>query len=280
MYWFLKSKTAYLNSLGRGATFKEISKSIVENIEILVPDLAAQKKIASILEKLQTILHLRRSQLSSLDTLVKARFVEMFGDPASNNKGWPIKSLGTLCAVGSSKRIYQNEQCSSGVPFWRISDLIEKINTGKTNCALFISKAQYKDLKDAGFVPVAGDILITSRGTLGRCYEVKPEDQFYFQDGMISWLSHYTNGITPLYLQYLFAMPGFRKQLNHLQAGSTVAYLSIAMLKQLLIMVPSAKVQKDFLAFVSRVEQAKTSIRQALTETQTLFDSLMQEYFG
>lgn len=80
-------------------------------------------------------------------------------------------------------------------------------------------------------MPVRGDILLTARGTLGRCYIIQDEDEFYFQDGMITWLSKYDERITPLYISYLFEMPGFRKQIDSLQAGSTVAYLSISMTK-------------------------------------------------
>lgn len=73
--------------------------------------------------------------------------------------------------------------------------------------------------------------MLTARGTLGRCYIIQDEDEFYFQDGMITWLSKYDERITPLYISCLFEMPGFRKQIDSLQAGSTVAYLSISMTK-------------------------------------------------
>ena len=98
---------------------------------------------------------------------------------------------------------------------------------------------------------------MTSRGTLGRCYIIKDEDCFYFQDGMISWLSNYSEEITPLYLQYLFTMSGFRKQIDNMQAGSTVAYLSIAMLKRLQVMVPDKELQNQFAAFVKQTDKSK-----------------------
>ena len=86
LYFFLKSKTDYLNSLGRGATFKEISKSIVENIEIPLPEVNQQKEIAEKFKKLEQLISLRKQQLAKLDELVKARFVEMFGDEQAFNK--------------------------------------------------------------------------------------------------------------------------------------------------------------------------------------------------
>lgn len=86
LYFFLKSKTDYLNSLGRGATFKEISKSIVESIEIPLPEVNQQKEIAEKFKKLEQLISLRKQQLAKLDELVKARFVEMFGDEQAFNK--------------------------------------------------------------------------------------------------------------------------------------------------------------------------------------------------
>ena len=86
LYWFLKGNTMFLNSLGRGATFKEISKAIVSEIEINVPEIEEQHEIVKILEKVNTIIRFRKQELSVLDTLVKARFVEMFGDRSEERR--------------------------------------------------------------------------------------------------------------------------------------------------------------------------------------------------
>ncbi len=280
LYWFLKGKTDYLNSLGRGATFKEISKQIVANIEIELPPIERQKEIVDQFEMIAAVLRHRHEQLSALDDLIKARFVEMFGDPEYNDKGWPVKKMNDLCNIGSSKRIYQEEQTMDGIPFWRISDLVAKMDTGNVESNLYIPESKYEELKGQGLVPKTGDILVTSRGTLGRCYIISPEDRFYFQDGMISWLSHYADEITPFYIQYLFDMPGFKKQIDSMQAGSTVAYLSIAMLKKLDIMLPGRELQNQFAAFVAQIDKSKSVIQKSLDETKLLFDSLMQEYFS
>lgn len=235
-----------------------INKSQFGDFEIKVTENTEyQSKAVEVLDTVNAIIENRRQQLQKLDELVKARFVEMFGDPEFNTFGWDTEELGTLCDVGSSKRIYQNEQSQEGIPFWRISDLISKMDIGVADSGLFIPEERYVELKNAGLVPTTGDILVTSRGTLGRCYIIKDEDKFYFQDGMISWLSNYVDGITPLYLQYLFTMPGFRKQIDGMQAGSTVAYLSIAMLKKLRVMVPPIETQNCFALFVEQLDKSK-----------------------
>ena len=280
LYYYLSSLKSEVNQMGRGVAQNNINMSILRNLPIQLPPLDEQHRIAATLDKVTDLISKRRQQLDKLDELVKARFVEMFGDPESNDKNWPVLPMSKICSVGSSKRIYQSEQSSSGVPFWRISDLTNLITTGTVTSELYIPEERYKKLKSQGQVPAPGDILITSRGTLGQCYIVKVNDKFYFQDGMISWLSGYVDGVTPLYISYLFMMPGFRKQIDSMQAGSTVAYLSIAMIKKLKVMLPDIESQQQFASFVGKTEKAKTTISRSLEKLETLKKALMQEYFG
>lgn len=280
IFWLLKGKNQELNSKGTGSTFKAIGRKVLE--ETLVPNVPLEKQVkySAILEKVYAIIQSRNAQLQKLDELVKAQFIEMFGDPRYNSKGWKTEHLEKICKVSSSKRIYQNEQRTEGVPFLRISDLNERIDNVKNAPELFIPINKYNELKENGLVPTEGDILVTSRGTLGRCYIVRPEDEFYFQDGMISWLSDLNSQITSVYLSQLFAMSGIQKQIASLQAGSTVAYLSITMLKKLNIMLPPLDRQEQFAAFVEQADKSKAAVQKALDEAQLLFDSLMQKYFG
>ena len=244
-------------ALNTTVTIPSLTKANLLKVKMPLPPLSIQRLISNILDRVYCIIANYKEQIEQLDLLVKSRFVEMFGDPEYNNKGLPLRKLSELCNVGSSKRIYQEEQTMDGVPFWRISDLVAKMDTGNVESSLFIPKSRYEELKTQGLVPEPGDILVTSRGTLGRCYIVAPDDCFYFQDGMISWLNNYSDEVTPLYIQYLFDMLGFRKQIDGLQAGSTVAYLSIAMLKKLNVMLPDRKLQDQFAAFVSQIDKSK-----------------------
>lgn len=279
---YLKSDMmlSFIKEYATGSVRDNLKLADLGKLPINLRPVEEQRQIATTLDKIDDLIAKRRQQLDKLDELVKSRFIEMFGEPENNNKAWPVKSLDKLCTVGSSKRVYQSEQSSEGVPFWRISDLVSKIDTGTVDSALFISEIKYTELKRAGLVPVTGDILVTSRGTLGRCYIIQDEDCFYFQDGMISWLSNYSEEITPLYLQYLFTMSGFRKQIGNTQAGSTVAYLSIAMLKKLQVMVPDKALQEQFAAFVAQTDKSKLAIQKSLDKLEILKKALMQKYFG
>lgn len=276
--WYMINNEDWWIKGGTAQPFVKVKDSL--NREHIFPSLSEQKRIVSELNYISTIISLRNQELKTLDELVKARFVEMFGDPEWNNKGWISTKLEKICSVGSSKRIYQSEQTNEGVPFLRIADLVNLMDTDILKSDLYISCSTYCDLKNRGLVPVEKDILVTSRGTLGRCYIIKEGDEFYFQDGMISWLSNFNQNISPVFLSYLFAMNGIQKQIDKMQAGSTVAYLSIAMLKKLDIIIPPFELQKQFAAFVQQIDKSKLTVQQSLDKLEVLKKKLMQEYFG
>lgn len=279
-YLFYWLQNLNLSDYSESTTVPSVKKSRLQNIEINVSPLEEQEKVASTLNKLSSLILARKKQLSKLDELVKARFVEMFGDFEVNPKEFPVYHLCELCDVGSSKRIYQEEQSISGIPFLKVADLNELIDTGKYLCSTFIPLERYEQLLHKELTPKENDILITSRGTLGKCYIVQSDDEFYFQDGMISWLSNLSTKVSSIYISYLFAQPYIQKQIESLQAGSTVAYLSIAMLKKMNVILPPKKLQEDFATFVEHVDQQKQTVQQSLEKLELMKKALMQEYFG
>ena len=278
--YYMFSGMNWENGTNKAVMGKTLNKATLSQIRVRIHSIDEQREIVSALDKLQSIITHRRTQLEKLDELIKARFVEMFGDPEFNNYNWDTFKMAELCTVSSSKRVYQSELTNEGVPFLRISDLVNRMDYNTESCDLFISEEKYNDLLDNGLVPKKDDILVTARGTLGRCYIVKDTDRFYFQDGMITWLSGYSEKIVPVYISYLFSMQGIKKQIEEMQAGSTVAYLSIAMTKKLNIMLPPLELQNQFVDFVKQTDKSKVAVQKALDEAQLLFDSLMQEYFG
>ena len=263
-----------------GATMKHLTKPVFDALPFYLPPYEKQCEIAEVLDKVTSLISLRKQQLAKLEELVKARFVEMFGDFEFNPKEFPVYHLCELCDVGSSKRIYQEEQSISGIPFLKVADLNELIDMGKYSCSTFIPLERYEQLLHKELTPKENDILITSRGTLGKCYIVQSDDEFYFQDGMISWLSNPSPKVSSIYISYLFAQPYIQKQIESLQAGSTVAYLSIAMLKKMNVILPPKKLQDDFATFVEHVDQQKQTVQQSLEKLELMKKALMQEYFG
>lgn len=282
LYWYLNSQyfQRFISNVGSRAAQAGFNKNDLGAAQIPLVDKERQEEICEVLEKANMLISLRKQQLAKLDELIKARFVEMFGDFEFNPKEFPVYHLCELCDVGSSKRIYQEEQSISGIPFLKVADLNELIDTGKYSCSTFIPLERYEQLLHKELTPKENDILITSRGTLGKCYIVQSDDEFYFQDGMISWLSNLSPKVSSIYISYLFAQPYIQKQIESLQAGSTVAYLSIAMLKKINVILPPKKLQDDFATFVEHVDQQKQTVQQSLEKLELMKKALMQEYFG
>ena len=163
-----------MNSLGRGATFKEISKQIVSGIEITVPDHEEQMTAVEALEKVARVIRLRKQQLSVLDNLIKARFVEMFGDTILNPFGWEKDLLGIVCDVrdGTHDSPQYHE---TGFPLVTSKN----VTGGKidlTDCSL-ISEEDFKKINERSKVDI-GDIIMPMIGTVGKPVIVDIEPNF------------------------------------------------------------------------------------------------------
>jgi len=279
LYWFLVCKKDYLNSLGRGATFKEISKGIVENIEVPLPSVDKQKKVSEQLDKISALISLRKKQLQKLDDLVKARFVEMFGDCRTNPMGWKTKALEDISEVGSSKRVFVEELQEKGIPFYRGTE-IGALAEGKTiSPELFITSEHYKELIDATGKPQVGDLLMPSICPDGRIWVVDTEEPFYFKDGRVLWVHSISKDYDPVFLLYTLK-DRIMTDYSSIASGTTFAELKIFALKQCKIFDVPLEKQKTFVTFIKQVDKSKTSIQQSLEKLETLKQSLMQQYFG
>ena len=215
-----------------------------------------------------------------MDNLAQSLFYEMFGDPISNEKGWDKNVLNEVAKVTSSKRILQSEWQEAGIPFYKVADIVNLINGECVTPLTFIKETTYNELKSNGLVPKANDVLITSRGTIGQCYIVKEHDSFYFQDGMITWLSNINSLISPTFLVALFANDVFSDSLKHSANSSTVAYISIKQLSNMKIPIPPLTLQQQFASKIEAIEHQKELIKQSIKEVETLFNSRMDYYFN
>ena len=283
LYWFLKGNTVFLNSLGRGATFKEISKKIVSEIEINLPDKEKQEDIVATLEKVSKIIALRKQELSKIDNLIKARFVEMFGDPIQNPKGWHLALIEDVVAdeknalkagpfgsalkkeyyVKSGYKIYGQEQVISG---------------DHTFGDYYIDEERYKSLENCAVK--AGDVLISLVGTYGKLL-IMPED---FEPGIINprlmKITFDKEKVNPYYFKFFFQSEALKRALSENTHGGTMDILNLGIVRKIVMPLPPLELQNKFVSFVHQVNKSKVKIQKALDETQTLFDSLMQQYFG
>ncbi|BFK48005.1 restriction endonuclease subunit S [Faecalibacterium sp. i20-0019-C2] len=282
LYFFLKSKTDYLNSLGRGATFKEISKSIVESIEIPLPEVNQQKEIAEKFKKLEQLISLRKQQLAKLDELVKARFVEMFGDPADNVNNLPASPMTAICQIidGDRGKNYpkQEEFSDSGFCLFLNAKNVTAQGFSFENCT-YITEEKDALLRNGKLC--RGDVVLTTRGTIGNLafYDTSvPYENIRINSGM---------GILRMNKQVvseIFFIEQFKMQLDSIKSriasGSAQPQLPISTMNKIEMILPPIELQNQFAAFVERVSQQKQTVQQSLEKLELMKKALMQEYFG
>lgn len=256
----------------------ELSKEKLKKLIIPVHNKEVQQTVIDKTDRISNLISLRKTELIELDTLVKARFVEMFGDPLLDNARYPRVALGSVAEVGSSKRIFEKEYVSDGVPFYRTKEIVELSKGSKISTELFITRERYNEIRREYGVPQAGDLLISAVGTIGIIWIVDGKNDFYFKDGNLLRIGLSQN-FNPIHLKVLLeALIGAYKQ--EMSSGTAYAALTISALKEMLVYEVPIKEQEQFSAFVTQVNQTKSVVQKALDEAQTLFDSLMQQYFG
>ena len=281
LYHLLTSK-AFLDQKDKncsGATQKAITNAGLSKITIKVPSIGQQASIAQQLDRIASIIALRQSELQKLDELIKARFVEMFGDPVSNDRGWNTAPLETVC-----KTIVD---CPHSTPSYTDVDtgyLCIRTSIVKKNRIMwdeieYIPEHEYKK-RIQRKRPEKGDIVYTREGAiLGIAAIIDRECNVALgQRSML--LSPDTTKCLPQFLCVAMNFDTFlRKALKGL-SGSASPHINVGDIKAFTIIVPPMELQNQFAVFVEQVDKSKVVVQKALDEAQTLFDSLMQEYFG
>ena len=255
IYWALKGKKAELNDKGNGSTFKAISRKILE--QTMIPDInfEQQHKCAENLEKIYGIIQNRRKELLALDDLIKARFVEMFGDPVSNPKGWDMVELGELTGIGSSKRIFEKEYVSEGIPFYRTKEIVELSKGNSISTELYIAEERFAEIKEQYGVPKAGDLLISAVGTIGIIWIVDGKNDFYFKDGNLIRVDS-SDKFDSVYMKNLLEnlIVEYKKQMS---SGTAYAALTISGLTKMKVYDVPMELQNQFADFVRQVDKSK-----------------------
>lgn len=278
LYYYLIANQKELNRRGNGVTFKEISKKNVEAFPVIVPSLYEQQAIASELDAVQEMIDGYKAQLADLDALAQSIFLDMFGDPITNPKGWKLSNiLSFVDEITSSKRIFANEYVKEGVPFYRIKEIIEKANQRPISVELFITENRYNEIKASFGVPKINDLLITAVGSIGEIWIVDNNMPFYFKDGNVIWLKTSKDAV-PIYLkEVLFHIIAYIKDKMN---GAAYSALTIVKLKAINIPNPPLCFQQQFAKQVKAIEQQKELIRQQLADAETLMAERMQYYFS
>ena len=257
-----------VTGLVNGATRQKLTQADMRKMEIPLPPLGEQRKIAAVLEKVSDLIAKRRQQLDKLDEMVKARFVEMFG------KGYPERTLLSLCNF-IDYRGKTPQKVNSGLPFITAKNI--RMHRMVLEPKEYISKEVYDKVMVRGF-PKEGDVVFTTEAPLGNVCRIPHFDTEFYIGQRIVTLQ--TSALHPAYLEYALDTEVFKKKIAEKSSGSTVIGIRVRLLEQLTIPVPPLELQNKFAAFVEQTEKTKTTISRSLEKLETLKKALMQEYFG
>ena len=271
VFYYLQSGAfeRYVKAKNKGGPQKFLSLGDIRNIEIELLSLDEQENIVTIFDKVTELIALRKQQLSKLDELVKARFVELFGD-----KGYPEDTLLNLCNI-IDYRGKTPEKVESGLPFITAKNV--RMHQMNLEPREYISKETYDKVMIRGF-PKEGDVVFTTEAPLGNVCRIPHFDTEFYIGQRIVTLQ--TEKLEPIYLEYALSSDDFKTKYMGKSSGSTVTGIRVRLLEQLTIPVPPMELQEQFAAFVEQTEKSKLAIQQSLDKLELLKKSLMQEYFG
>ena len=267
--------------------FKQITGSAQLNYgpshlkKMIMPliDLNDQDEIVSCMDKVQNIIEKRQQELYRLDDLIKARFVEMFGDPATPGDKFKTCKLEEVADVKSSHRVFTTEFVDEGVPFYRGTEIGALASGQQPEDCYKISMEHYLKIAGDDSKPMRGDLLLPSICNKGQVWMVDTDEPFYYKDGRVLCISPNKSVFNSRYLQFYMKLRT-EAEYPKLGSGSTFAEFKIFQLKKMAVDIPPMDVQESFDLLVDQVDKSKVAVQKALDETQLLFDSLMQKYFG
>lgn len=260
-------------SQATGASYPAVSDKIVRDTKLPAYSYEEQIQIANVLDATANIISKRKHQLQKLDDLVKARFVEMFGDPISNPKGW------------KKDKAESHIDLLSGYPF----QSEQYVNDGINICGGLIimpQKILWQDCRHWPSVDGYEDYLLAEddivmaldRPWISEGFKIAQVDSTHLPALLIQRTARIRGiDVNQQFLFHCFVNGGFDKHSN--VTGSLVPHISAKDIRSFEILLPPIKLQKQFAAFVKQVDKSKVAIQKALDEAQLLFDSLMQKYF-
>ena len=250
LYYYLNSQIEYLKSKSTGSTFKAVNKYVISDLKIPLPPLAEQKHIAAILDKTQKIIAEHKQMLQKYDTLIKSRFIEMFGDNNFQKKKWNEIFITKTGKLDSNAMVEDGEY-----PFFTCAKEVFKID-------------KYAFDQEA--------LLLAGNNAAGK-YDVK-----HYKGKFNAYQRTYV-----LSLKEEWEYPLFKYQLEdkleylrQQSLGGLTKYLTLKILETLDFIVPPIELQKEFSTFVQQIDKSKSAVQKSLEKTETLYKSLMQQYFG
>lgn len=276
-FYYLFSAKDWTKGTNRAVMGTTLNKATLSAVSITVPPIDEQRKIAAILDKVSDLIAKRRQQLDKLDEMVKARFVEMFGDVIQNTKLWPQYIFSDITTSRLGKMLDAKQQTGMCQYPYLANFNVQWFRFELNN----LNEMDFNEADRIEFELRDGDLLVCEGGEIGRCAvwhnEIQP---CYFQKALHR-VRCKKEIVLPDYLAWWFKYNCDNKGFAAIEgAKATISHLPGAKLKALLVSVPPIEQQKQFATFVEQTEKSKTTISRSLEKLETLKKALMQEYFG
>lgn len=192
---------------------------------------------------------------------------------------WKKAKIGDHCEITSSKRIFYSEYVDSGVPFYRSKEIIESSQGQPISEPLYISTERYNEIKSKFGVPMPGDMLLTSVGTIGIPYIVRQEDHFYFKDGNLTWFRNFDGSLLSKFLCYWIGSKEGYGVLNNTTIGSSQKALTIASLKQIECPLPPVEIQERVVDILSGYDNLIENNQKQIKLLEEAAQRLYKEWF-
>ena len=280
LYYCMLANIEKLQALGNGATFKEVSKKVVEDFEIPLPPLDEQKRIAAILDKADAIRQKRQQAIALADDFLRSVFLDMFGDPITNPKKWDMQPIGKLLQIKHGFAFKSEFFTSKG----------EYILMTPGN---FFERGGYRNRQEKqnyyngnipdGYILNAGNLLVAmteqATGLLGSCLVV-PDAGKFLHNQRLGLLKFNQDALTPEYLYYLFNNESVRQAIQVSATGTKVRHTSPNKIEEIMSIVPDIKTQVRFSEIVQFIAKVKNNLEPSESESKILFNSLSQKAFS
>lgn len=280
LYYFLKSNIGrqMIRAKAVGSVRDNLKLDMLKEITIPESSLNDQRRCAATLDNLQYLIELRKKQLTELDNLIKARFVELFGDPDGNPMNWETAELERHLEIVGGFAFKSEGFTESGIPVLRIGN----INSGHFLPVNMVFWPEDPSLARYKMYP--GDLVMSLTGTVGKddygnvCILSDEYPEYYLNQRNAKLAIGAT--LNRHYLSEMLKFSRIKKRLTGISRGVRQANISNRDILALRVPIPPIKLQEQFAAFVEQTDKSKVAVQKALDEAQLLFGSLMQKYFG
>lgn len=274
LYYYL-SNYDFTNVIS-GSAQPQITRQGLEKVVISIGTKEEQTTIVALLDKVNSIIDARQQQLAKLDELVKARFVEMFGDPVLNPYGFekvPLSELAEIKIGPFGSLLHKEDYIEGGHPLLNPSHIVDgNIVPDKK---LTISDEKYNELE--AYHLHFGDVVMGRRGEMGRCAVVMGEG---FLCGTGSLLIRTRGEVTADFIQKVISFPSFKKTIEDMAVGQTMPNLNVPIVSRFQVVKPPVKVQHRYYSFIGEVDNLRQQVQKNIEKLKTLKGALMQQYFG